>query len=174
MVKLISPKIILIMTFISLCIRCLTARRILDVTKHTHHKNKVSCIDQFEEADLVDLKSLKSYNEDFSYLMVVIDIMSKYAWVEPLTAKTNVQIIAAFKCILDRSKRQTYCLQADKGTKYTGASFQKFLKDHDIAFRITRNPDIKAAFVERFNLTLEERMWLYFTSIHTQCYIDVL
>jgi len=44
---------------------------------------------------------------------------------------------------------------------------QKFLKESDIRFRVTRNPDIKAA-VERFNKTLKERMWRYFTHKNTR------
>ena len=42
---------------------------------------------------------------------------------------------------------------------------QKFLKENDIRFRVTRNPDIKVAVVELFNRTLKERMWRYFIKI---------
>ena len=51
---------------------------------------------------------------------------------------------------------------------------QKFLKKNDIRFRVTRNPDIKVAIVERFNRTLKEQMWRYFTHKNTRRYIDVL
>jgi len=51
---------------------------------------------------------------------------------------------------------------------------QKFLKERDVRFWVTRNPDIKAAVVERFNRTLKEQMWRYFTHKNTRRYIDVL
>jgi len=51
---------------------------------------------------------------------------------------------------------------------------QKFLKESHIRFRVTRNPDIKAAVVKRFNKTLKEQMWRYFTHKNTRHYIDVL
>lgn len=39
---------------------------------------------------------------------------------------------------------------------------------------MTENEDIKAIIVERFNRTLNERMWEYFTKINSLWYIDVL
>ena len=39
---------------------------------------------------------------------------------------------------------------------------------------MTRNPDVKAAIVERFNRTLKEKMWRYFTYKNSKHYIDVL
>jgi len=52
---------------------------------------------------------------------------------------------------------------------------QKFLKENDIRFRVTRNPDIKVAIIERFNRTLKERTSRrYFTHKNSRRYIDVL
>lgn len=51
---------------------------------------------------------------------------------------------------------------------------QEFLKNKNIHFRVVRNPDVKAAVIERFNRTLKERMWRYFTYKNTRCYIDIL
>jgi len=39
---------------------------------------------------------------------------------------------------------------------------QKFLKESDIHFRVTRNPDNKTAVIERFNRMLKERIWWLF------------
>ena len=41
-------------------------------------------------------------------------------------------------------------------------------------FRVARNPDIKAAIVERLNRTLRERIWRYFTQQNTKRYVDVV
>jgi len=48
------------------------------------------------------------------------------------------------------------------------------LKNANIGFRVARNPDVKAAVVERFNRTLKERIWRYFTYTRNKRYIDVL
>ena len=34
--------------------------------------------------DLVDIQTLAKYNKGYKYLLIVIDVFSKYAWVEPL------------------------------------------------------------------------------------------
>ena len=62
----------------------------------------------------------------------------------------------------------------DKGKEFVAHPMQKFLKENDIRFQVTRNPDIKAAVIERFNRTLKERMWRYFTHKNTRRYVDVL
>lgn len=135
----------------------------------------VSNIDDVWEADLVDLRSLKSYNDNAAYLLMVIDVLSKYAWVEPLPDKTVREVTKAFTRIFDRSNgRQPVYLQTDRGKEFLGSELQKFLKEHDIQFRVARNPDIKASIVERFNRTLKERMWRYFSHKNTHRYIDVL
>lgn len=134
-------------------------------------------IDDVWEADLVDLRSIKDYNNGYVYLLVVIDVLSKYAWVEPLTDKTAASVAKAFTRILSNKNnngRSPIYLQSDKGKEFIGAAFQNLLKRKNIQFRIARNPDIKAAVVERFNRTLKERMWRFFTHSREKRYIDVL
>ena len=135
----------------------------------------VTNIDDVWEADLIELRNLKSYNDGYSYLLVIIDVLSKYVWVEPLRDKTSNSVTKAFQRVLAKSEgRVPVYLQTDKGKEFVAHPMQKFLKENDIRFRVTRNPDIKAAVVERFNRTLKERMWRYFTHKNTRRYVDVL
>ncbi|XP_018370163.1 PREDICTED: uncharacterized protein LOC108765815 [Trachymyrmex cornetzi] len=121
----------------------------------------VTNIDDVWEADLIELRNLKSYNDGYSYLLVIIDVLSKYVWVEPLRDKTSNCAIKAFQRVLAKSEgRVPVYPQTDKGKEFVAQSMQKFLKENNIRFRVTRNPDIKAAIVERFNRTLKERMWV--------------
>lgn len=135
----------------------------------------VTNIDDLWEADLIDLRNLKSYNDGYSYLLTVIDVLSKFVWVEPLRDKTAGCVIKAFRQIFSRNGgRLPVYLQTDKGKEFIARPVQNFLKEKDIRFRVTRNPDIKASIVERFNRTLKERMWRYFTHKNTRRYFDVL
>lgn len=134
----------------------------------------VQNIDDVWEADLADLRSIKEYNNGNGYLLVVIDVLSKFAWVVPLPDKTASTVAAAFGRILASTTRCPIYLQTDKGKEFVGAPFQKLLAGKNIRYRATRNPDIKAAVVERFNRTLKERMWRYFTHKNTHRYMDVL
>ena len=135
----------------------------------------VSNVDDVWECDLLQLTTIKNHNDGYCYLLVVIDVLSKYAWVEPLRIKTARSTAAAFEKILDRSEnRVPVLLQSDRGTEFVGSEFQSVLKKHDIKFRVARNPDVKAAVVERLNRTIRERMWRYFSHKNTKRYIDVI
>lgn len=127
------------------------------------------------EADLADFRALKTYNNQYSYLLVVIDVLSKYAWVEPLLNKTSKSVADGIERILVRNNdRDPLHFQTDKGKEFLGREVQQLLKKRNIIYRTVRDPDIKAAVAERFIRTLKERMWRYFTHLHTRRYIDVL
>jgi len=41
-------------------------------------------IDDTWVADLVDMTEFAKFNEDYKYLLMVIDVFSKYGWIIPL------------------------------------------------------------------------------------------
>lgn len=141
--------------------------------KFQRRRTIVGGIDHQWQADLIDVQKLKKNNEGNAYLLTCIDVFSKYAWVVPLKDKTGGTLVQAFKEILDGG-RKPLKLQTDKGTEFKNRSVQKLLKKENIDFFTTENEDIKAAVVERFNRTLKERLWRYFTKTNATRYMDVL
>lgn len=135
----------------------------------------VHMIDAIWETDLVDVQALKTHNDGYNYLLVVIDVFSKFCWVQPMKDKTGASVVKAFENILARANgRVPVYLQSDRGKEFVCTAFQKYLKRNGILFGVASNPDVKAAVVERFNRTLKERIWRYFTYRNTHRYIDVL
>ena len=51
-------------------------------------------------ADLADMQLISKFNEGFRFLLCVIDIFCKYAWVVPLKNKKGISIVNAFQSIL--------------------------------------------------------------------------
>ena len=49
---------------------------------------------------LADMQLLSKYNKGIRFLLCVIDIFSKYAWVVPLKDKKGISIVKAFQIIL--------------------------------------------------------------------------
>ena len=47
-------------------------------------------------ADLADMQLISKFNKGFRFLLCVIHIFSKYAWVVPLKDKKGVRIVNAF------------------------------------------------------------------------------
>ena len=123
-------------------------------------------------ADLVEVQKLAKYNRGYRYLLTVIDVLSKYAWVQPLKDKTGVQLVKAFEKILKTGRRPIQ-LQTDRGKEFYNKTFQQFLEKEKIHHFSTEG-DAKASVVERFNRTLKTRMYRYFTSANTLRYEDVL
>ena len=58
-------------------------------------------IDNIWGADLADMQLISKFNKGFRFLLCVIDIYSKYAWVIPLIDKKYIKITNAFQKILD-------------------------------------------------------------------------
>ena len=59
--------------------------------------------DDIQGADLADMQLLSKFNKGYRFLLCVIDIYSKYAWVIPLKDKKGISIVNAFQQILKKS-----------------------------------------------------------------------
>ena len=57
-------------------------------------------------ADVADIQTITKFNKGTRFLLRVIDIFSKYAWVIPLKDKKGVTIVNAFQKILNYSMRK--------------------------------------------------------------------
>ena len=131
------------------------------------------------------MQSLSKYNKGIRFLLCVIDIFSKYAWVVPLKDKKGISIVKAFQSILKQSnsKRRVEDTSAqhvkpnkiwvDKGSEFYNAYFKKWLRDNDIVMYSTHNEG-KSVLAERFIRTLKSKIYKYMTSISKNVYIDKL
>jgi len=72
----------------------------------------------------------------------------------------------AFKQILD--DRPCHMAQSVKGIEFVNSTFQSMRRCRGIKFYTSENEDIKAVVAERFNRTLKEKMYRYFTVKNTQ------
>ena len=120
------------------------------------------------ECDLADFRKHKKDNDNYQYVFVCIDVLSKYVYAGPILNKKALTVAEAFGKILSRCKhRLPIFMQGDRGKEFLGSDFQKFLRQKGIMFRKTCNPEIKASCAERFLRTLKEKIWRYFTHNHT-------
>ena len=131
-------------------------------------------IDVDWQADLADMKSIKRQNSGFTFLLVVVDVLSRFAFVEPVKKKTANEVAHAFEKIINKSNRKCWILTTDRGREFLGSSFQDMLKRHDIKHHYATSPDVKCAIAERYIRTLKTRIWRYFTDKATLKYITVL
>ena len=127
------------------------------------------------EADLADFRSIKSFNDNYTFVLFVIDALSKFLWVEPLKDKTGVSVAGALRKIFtENPDKLPVVFQTDKGREFTAQVVQNVFNEFNIEFRLNRNPDAKSAIAERVIQTIKHRLWRYFTRKNTRRYIDVL
>ena len=122
--------------------------------------------------DLADVQLLSKYNKGIRFLLCVIDIFSKYAWVVPLKDKKGISIVKAFQSVLKQSNsRKPNKIWVDKGSEFYNFYFKKWLRDNDIVMYSTHNEG-KSVVAERFIRTLKSKNYKYVTSISKNVYID--
>ena len=143
------------------------------IRKFNKRKVYSSFKDNIWGADLAGMQLLIKFNKGIKYLLCVIDLFSKYAFVVPLKDKKGISIVNAFKSILSKSKRKPNKISVDKGSEFYNASFKKWLQDNDIAMYSTNNEG-KSVVAERFIRTLKSKIYKYMTSISKNVYIDKL
>ena len=78
------------------------------------------------------MQLISKFDKGYRFSLCIIDIFSKYAWVDPLKDKKGVNIADAFRTILDDSNRKPNKIWVDKGSEFYNNSFKKWLKDNDI------------------------------------------
>ena len=143
------------------------------IRKFNKRKVYSSFKDNIWGADLADMQLLSKFKEGIKYLLCVIDLFSKYAFVVPLKDKKGISIVNAFQSILNKSKRKLNKIWVDKGSEFYNTSFKKWLQDNDITLYSTNNEG-KSVVAERFIRTLKSKIYKYMTSISKNAYIDKL
>ena len=121
-------------------------------------------------ADLADMQLLSKYNKGIRFLLCVIDIFSKNAWVVPLKDKKRYKYCQS---ISKQSNRKPNKIWVDKGSEFYNAYLKKWLRDNDIAMYSTHNEG-KSVVAEKFIKTLKSKIYKYMTLISKNVYIDKL
>ena len=129
--------------------------------------------DETWSADLIDKSSLSKYNNNYKFILTVIDIFTKYAWAIPLKNKSGLSITNGFKIVLSEhpqggsEPRKPEKLSVDRGSEFYKKTFKSLLKEYgtgkaasgisETASQIelySTYSDLKAVGIERFNRTL--------------------
>ena len=128
-------------------------------------------IDTIWTADLVDLQKYARTNKGYRYILVVLDVFSRYAWARPLKYKTGECVANAFNDILQDRKCKK--LWVDRGTEFYNATVQNVLKANNIKLYSTNN-EPKATIAERFIRTLRKKIESNYILTQTTTWYEIL
>ena len=140
--------------------------------KFPKRKVFVKGIDDTWAADLVEMSSLREWNEGVRYLLMVIDVFSKFGWIRTLKNKRGDTVAEAFKSIF-KEGRKPKKLWVDKGKEFWNKEVKAVMDENGVERYSTENEE-KSAVVERWNRTIKERMWKMFSARNDTTYIDKL
>ena len=73
---------------------------------------------------MVEIQKYSKRNKGIKYLLMVIDVFSKYGWIEPSKEKKTESVSSAFDTIFKKSKRKPEKLWTDKGSEFISKHFK--------------------------------------------------
>ena len=144
------------------------------ITRNFRKRRVISYgIDKIWAADLVEMQKYSKWNKGVKYLLMVVDVFSKYGWIVALKDKKTESVSSAFDHIFKKSKRKPEKLWTDKGSEFISKHFKDFLKRNNIMSYHTQNEE-KSSVVKRWNRTMKNKMWKMFSANNNTIYWDKL
>ena len=124
-------------------------------------------------ADLVDMQNLANFNSGFRYILVVIDVYSRFAVFRLLKDKRGPTVAESFRDIFEKGVfRSPRYLWVDRGGEFLNRHLDRILATFNIKRYSTFNYDSKASYAERFIRTLRNKLSRTMTYHNTKKYID--
>ena len=125
------------------------------------------------QMDLCFILDGAEFNDGVKYLLTVIDTFTRYAFARPIKTKNAEEVLSAFKDVLSEAVDYPHTLVCDKGTEFINNTFKKFCDVNKIKL-FNPSTQTHAAYIERFNGTIQRLIKSFCTERQTQRYIDHL
>ena len=104
------------------------------------------------------MQLISKFDKGFRFLLCVIDIYSKDAWVIPLKDKKGITTTNVFQKILEESNRKPNKIWVDKGSKFYNRSMKPWLENNGTD-RYSTHKEGKSVIAERFIRTLKNKIY---------------
>ncbi len=135
-------------------------------------------INEIWSLDLAFVDKLAKYNKGVKYLLVAVDVLSRYLRVQPMKDKYAKTAAAAFAKMLNKRVKPEK-VWVDKGTEFK-AEFERYCKRKAIHLYTTQS-EKKSAFAERNIRSLKtilyrhlEEKWTYAYIAHLQDFVKTI
>ena len=103
-------------------------------------------------SDICDMSNISKFNDNVKYLLIIMDLHSRYIWISPMKTKTSNIVLNNFKK-LKEEVGNFQNLWTDRSGEYVNKNFIKWCKEKNINLYHTGGKS-KLVFVERFIRTL--------------------
>jgi hypothetical protein len=128
------------------------------------------------QIDLADMSQLKKYNGGYSWILIVVDVYSRFAYAMPLKSKTEKDVLDGLQKIIEQeAKTHPQSITTDQGKEFLNKTMTRMLNEYGIKqYTGNLNDKHKTAIAERFIRTLRNLIRKYQTANDTLDWIDVL
>lgn len=123
------------------------------------------------DIDLMDMTDFQPENDDNRYVLMVVDLFSRFAYTVPLKNKTADSVVKGLKTVFEKQK--PVWIRSDKGGEFVNAKMKKMLKEEKVGHIVTQN-EPKANYAERFIKTMKNRIVKIMLKNNNLRYIDDL
>lgn len=130
-------------------------------------------IDEKWECDIADLRYLSRQNSGYKFILYAIDVLSRYAFAEPMKTKSSPEVAAALRRIFERSKRFPDNLYTDAGREFVGPAFKSLMKEYGIVHH-QKKAKLKVPIAERLIGTIKSKMHHHYGNTQTKRWVDIL
>ena len=129
--------------------------------KFRRRRVNVNGIDDILAADLIDIQAFSKDKNGIKYLLTVFAIFSKFVWIVLLERKTGQEVAKVFSIIL--KERRPSKMWVDKGREFYIKDVQKLVELYSTGIEKSTYKEEKSCVIERFNITIKEKMFKYFS-----------
>jgi transposase InsO family protein len=133
--------------------------------RHLRKPILASACNQVWQCDLIDMTQYTSVaNRRRNYIMVCVDVFSRYCWLEALVNKDEHSSLEAFRTIIARAGIAPRVLRTDNGLEFKNSVWAEFCAARDIKqiFSLSHTPTSNGI-VERTNLEVRRLIARLFT-----------
>lgn len=134
----------------------------------------VSGPEELVQADLIDMQSLADDNDHINYILTLIDVFTKKAFAYPLKNKGSFEIVDALTKFLNQHFVPEK-FQTDSGKEFVNAQVKYLMRNNNVQFYTASNEVTKCSVIERFQRTLQSKLYKYFTGVGNNFrYLEIL
>ena len=136
------------------------------------------------QLDLMDINRFQKDNQQYRWLLNVVDVYSRFAWSFPLKSKDSKEIANIIDALVNHIRilhpNNTFTFTTDNGKEFVNNHFQKLVDKYDFIYdhyvtttSLSKHPG-QTSIVESFNRTLWNFIKKYTAGNNTLTFIDVL
>ena len=118
-------------------------------------------VDRIWTMDLMDVHRYSKVNRNYKYILVILDIFSRFAMAHPLQWKTGEEVTAALRHIFTKTGRKPTRIWSEDGKEFFNSKVQGLLHKYGITLYSSFN-EPKASIAERFIRTLRRKREMHY------------